>query len=319
MPDQPFTQVSYARRDEAGWITLDRPAQRNALTPVVIAELHRALDLAGQDPAVRALVITGAGPAFCAGADLGYFQSLLDADDGCERFVAGLLRPLGDFLARRRASPAPVIAAVNGACAAGGLELVLCCDLIVAAAGATFTDAPSGVGEPRVLLAAVGPRMTAAACAVADGLIAHPLTSRRVAQEQLRPRIAGAARPGFELSCPVLVITGRSEAELDEARTAVRRQIAFYASTPAYRSVLELYQAGDLADRLRAMSRAGEWDAMTDLIPDDLLREFSVEAPAGSLAGVLHERFDGVLDRIMIYAPYPVPGGLWAEAGLGAA
>jgi probable F420-dependent oxidoreductase len=182
-----------------------------------------------------------------------------------------------------------------------------------------FDPGPSGVGEPRVLLAAVGPRMTAAACAVADGLIAHPLTSRRVAQEQLRPRIAGAARPGFELSCPVLVITGRSEADLDQARTAVRRQIAFYASTPAYRSVLELYGSGDLADRLRVMSRAGEWDAMTGLIPDDLLREFSVEAPAGSLAGALHERFDGVLDRIMIYAPYPVPGDLWAEAGLGAA
>jgi probable F420-dependent oxidoreductase len=182
-----------------------------------------------------------------------------------------------------------------------------------------FDPGPSGVGEPHVLLAAVGPRMTAAACAVADGLIAHPLTSRRVAQEQLRPRIAGAARPGFELSCPVLVITGRTDADLDEARTAVRRQIAFYASTPAYRSVLELYGSGDLADRLRAMSRAGEWDAMTGLIPDDLLREFSVEAPAGSLAGALHERFDGVLDRIMIYAPYPVPGDLWAEAGLGAA
>ncbi|MGI8448834.1 MAG: TIGR03617 family F420-dependent LLM class oxidoreductase [Streptosporangiaceae bacterium] len=181
-----------------------------------------------------------------------------------------------------------------------------------------FDPGPSGAGEPRVLLAAVGPRMTAAACAVADGLIAHPLTSRRVAEEQLRPRIAAAARPGFELSCPVLVITGRSEAELAAARAAVRRQIAFYASTHAYRSVLELYQAGDLADRLRVMSRAGDWDAMTDLIPDDLLREFSVEAPAGSLAGALHERFDGVLDRIMIYAPYPVPGGLWGEAGLGA-
>lgn len=181
-----------------------------------------------------------------------------------------------------------------------------------------FDPGPSGVGEPRVLLAAVGPRMTAAACAVADGLIAHPLTSPRVVQEQLRPRISAAARPGFELSCPVLVITGRSEAELDEARAAVRRQIAFYASTPAYRSVLELYGAGDLADRLRVMSRAGAWDAMTGLIPDELLHEFSVEAPAGSLAGALRARFDGLLDRIMIYAPYPVPGGLWSAAGLGA-
>ena len=182
-----------------------------------------------------------------------------------------------------------------------------------------FHPGPSPAGAPRVLLAAVGPRMTAAACAVADGLIAHPLTSRRVAQEQLRPRIAAAVRPGFELSCPVLVITGRSQAELDTARAAVRRQIAFYASTPAYRGVLELYGAGELSSRLRLMARAGDWDAMTDLIPGDLLREFSVEAPAASLAGALHERFDGVLDRIMVYAPYPVPGGFWREAGFLAA
>jgi alkanesulfonate monooxygenase SsuD/methylene tetrahydromethanopterin reductase-like flavin-dependent oxidoreductase (luciferase family) len=172
---------------------------------------------------------------------------------------------------------------------------------------------PSSSSEPRVLLAAVGPRMTAAACAVADGLIAHPLTSRRVAQEQLRPRIAAAVRPGFELSCPVLVITGRTDQELDQARAAVRRQIAFYASTPAYRSVLEPYGAGELSDRLREMSRAGEWDAMTGLIPDDLLREFSVEAPAGALAAALHARFDGVLDRILVYAPYPVPAERWAQ------
>jgi hypothetical protein len=117
----------------------------------------------------------------------------------------------------------------------------------------------------------------------------------------------------------VLVITGRNGAELGAARTAVRRQTAFYASTPAYRGVLELYGAGDLADRLRVMARAGEWDAMTDLIPEDLLREFSVEAPAGSLAGALHARFDGVLERIIVYAPYPLPGDLWREAGLGTA
>jgi enoyl-CoA hydratase/carnithine racemase len=122
----------------------------------MIAELHQALDLAGQDSAVRAVVITGAGPAFCAGADLGYFQSLLGAADGCDRFVAGLLRPLGGFLARLRASPAPVIAAVNGMCAAGGLELVLCCDLIVAAAGATFTDAHARRGIAPALGGAAG-------------------------------------------------------------------------------------------------------------------------------------------------------------------
>jgi hypothetical protein len=117
----------------------------------------------------------------------------------------------------------------------------------------------------------------------------------------------------------VLVITGRSEAEMGLARAAVRRQIAFYASTPPTAACSSSTGFGDLADRLRAMSRAVEWDAMTDLIPDQLLREFSVEAPAGALAGALHARFDGVLDRIMMYAPYPVPSDLWREAGLGAA
>ena len=51
---------------------------------------------------------------------------------------------------------------------------------------------------------------------------------------------------------------------MDQARSAVRRQLAFYASTPAYRGVLEFYGAGDLSDRLGCMSRAGEWDTMAD-------------------------------------------------------
>ena len=52
---------------------------------------------------------------------------------------------------------------------------------------------------------------------------------------------------------------------------------------------------------------------MTALIPGDLLREFSVEAPAGGLAAALHERFDGVLDRILVYAPYRVPADRWGQ------
>ena len=79
------------------------------------------------------------------------------------------------------------------------------------------------------------------------------------------------------------------------------------------------FSLGQAAASHGSGGRAGDWDAMTDLIPGDLLREFSVEALAGSLAGALHERFDGVLDRIMVYAPYPVAGGLWREAGLGSA
>jgi enoyl-CoA hydratase len=112
----------------------------------MVGGLHQALDRADRDPALRAIVITGAGPAFCAGADLEFFRGRLAEPDGCERFMADLLRPLADFLARLRSSPRPVIAAVNGACAAGGVELVVCCDLIVAVTGATFSDAHSRRG-----------------------------------------------------------------------------------------------------------------------------------------------------------------------------
>jgi enoyl-CoA hydratase len=146
MTDQRLAEVSYARRGAAAWITLDRPAKRNALTPAMVGGLHQALDRADRDLALRAIVITGAGPAFCAGADLEFFRGRLAEPDGCERFMTGLLRPLADFLARLRSSPRPVIAAVNGACAAGGVELAVCCDLIVAATGATFSDAHSRRG-----------------------------------------------------------------------------------------------------------------------------------------------------------------------------
>ena len=79
--------------------------------------------------------------------------------------------------------------------------------------------------------------------------------------------------------------------------------------------MLELYGAGDVSDRLREMSRAGQWDEMAELITDDLLTEFSVEAPIGKLAARLHERFDDVLDVVLIYAPYAADHELWSELG----
>lgn len=133
--------VRYTRRGPAGWVTLDRPDQRNALTPELIGDLHRALDLADADPGVRALVVTGAGDAFCAGADLNYFLGQVSAPDGGESFIAELLLPLAAVLRRLRSSSRLVIAAVNGACFAGGIELLVACDLVIASDAAVFCDA----------------------------------------------------------------------------------------------------------------------------------------------------------------------------------
>jgi probable F420-dependent oxidoreductase len=174
-----------------------------------------------------------------------------------------------------------------------------------------FNPGPSPWGQPRVLLAAVGPRMTEAACACADGLVAHPLSSPTSLSQMIKPSVAGAVRQGFELICPVLVVTGTRDAEIGRARDAVRRQLAFYASTPAYRPVMELYGEGERADRLRTMSRDGQWDNMAGLITDELLTEFSVEAPIQALPTALHARYDAIIDRALLYAPYPVAADLW--------
>jgi enoyl-CoA hydratase len=151
-----FTQLGYSATGPTAWITLNRPAKRNALSPVMLAELHQALDRAEADPETRVLVLTGAPPAFCAGADLEFFRARLEEPDGCDRFLAAIIEPLARVMARLRASSRPVIAAVNGACAAGGLELILACDLIVAAADATFTDAHARLGIAPAVGAAAG-------------------------------------------------------------------------------------------------------------------------------------------------------------------
>jgi probable F420-dependent oxidoreductase len=179
-----------------------------------------------------------------------------------------------------------------------------------------FSPPPSSSGAPPILLAAVGPRMIAMAVEKADGIIAHPLSSRRTLTEGLLSAVAQVGRASdrpFEISCPVLVVTGLTDERIVSAREATRKQIAFYASTPAYRSVFERYGEGDRADRLRLLSRDGRWDDMTDLVTDELLAEFAVEARPADLAGALRDRFDGVLDRVGLYAPYEITADVWAD------
>ncbi|QQS11372.1 MAG: enoyl-CoA hydratase/isomerase family protein [Rhodospirillales bacterium] len=136
-------EVLFERRGAGLWATLNRPDALNAISPGVIAGLDRALDAAERDPEVRAVVITGTGRAFCAGADLKYLRSSTDADaTGIGGFIDDFLALLNRIEGFRR----PVIAAVNGLALAGGLEIVLTCDLVVAAASAKFGDAHANFG-----------------------------------------------------------------------------------------------------------------------------------------------------------------------------
>jgi len=123
------------RRGSTLLLTLNRPGVRNALGPELVESLTAAVRGAGADPSVRAVVLTGAGDAFCAGADLAVLRALRDA--GPAENAADSLRLKALYLALLT-SPLPVLAAVGGPALAGGCGLATACDLVFASPGATF-------------------------------------------------------------------------------------------------------------------------------------------------------------------------------------
>lgn len=169
----------------------------------------------------------------------------------------------------------------------------------------TFTPEPLRCALPKVFVAAVGEVMTQMCGEVADGVIAHAFTTRRYMDEVTLPALLrGMGRSGRErgdvaVSCPVFVVTGRTESEMASAAAATRKQIAFYGSTPAYRKVLDLHGWGDLHTELHRLSRAGEWEAMGALIDDEMLAAFAVVASVDEVAAALRERCRGVVDRVL--------------------
>jgi hypothetical protein len=141
----------------------------------------------------------------------------------------------------------------------------------------------------------------------------HPLTSTAYLSERTLPIVRearGGSLDGFTLGLSAFAVLGADEKARAEAERAVRAQIAFYGSTPAYRPVLDLHGWSDLADRLNALSRRQAWAEMATLITDDVLDTFAV---SGDVAGGLRDRFAGTIDRISLYTPYPVDPELTAE------
>lgn len=131
--------IDRERKDCVEWLTLNHPVSMNALSLQMLEQLAEVVEHLHQDDAVRCVVITGAGrKAFCAGGDLRGFQSDL-TEPTTDRFLARL-RYAQHVFDRVEELPVPVIAAVNGVAVAGGLELLLCCDLVVAAESALIGD-----------------------------------------------------------------------------------------------------------------------------------------------------------------------------------
>jgi enoyl-CoA hydratase len=175
-------------------LTLDRPERLNALSPQLVDELHAALAEVRETAGCRVLVLTGAGRGFCAGLDLGGLEGLQESSPqermrGQQR-IAALVTTLRDL-------PQPVVAAVNGPAAGGGLSLALVSDLRVLADSASLHVAFSGIGLSAcdIGVSWLLPRLVGAS--VAFELL---LTGRRVdAQDAYRIGLAGQVVPDAEL------------------------------------------------------------------------------------------------------------------------
>lgn len=143
-------------------LTIDRPEKRNAMTARMWADLPGVLAAVAADPAVRVLVVTGAGPSFCAGADIG---DLLDGEDPADP-MADVRRHNLAAQAALREFPTPTVAMIRGHCIGGGVEIAAACDLRFTDPTGLFAVTPAKVGivyapaSTKTLIDLVGPATT---------------------------------------------------------------------------------------------------------------------------------------------------------------
>jgi methylglutaconyl-CoA hydratase len=155
-----MSDVTIARDGMVARVTLDRPQLHNAFDEALIQALAETFRALGEDAAVRAVVLTGAGRSFSAGADLNWMKRASAYDDERNRDDA---RALELMLRTIDECPKPVIAMVNGAAIGGGVGLVAACDIAIAAAGAQFATSEVRLGILPAVIApfvvrAIGPR-----------------------------------------------------------------------------------------------------------------------------------------------------------------
>jgi probable F420-dependent oxidoreductase, MSMEG_2256 family len=182
-----------------------------------------------------------------------------------------------------------------------------------------FDPGPNPHGPPPVLLAAVGEKMVALAGRMSDGLLCHAFITPSYLGEVTVPtvrRARGGDLTGFSVGLPAFVVLGADEAERSRAEYGVRRQLAFYASTPSYRPVLDHHGWGALADRLTPLSRAQAWEEMAAAIDDDVLAAFAVAGTPEEVAAGVRARFGELADRITLYTPYQANPDLVRETAL---
>ncbi|GAM97768.1 probable oxidoreductase [alpha proteobacterium U9-1i] len=159
---------------------------------------------------------------------------------------------------------------------------------------------------PPIYVGGVNPRVTRMAGALCDGFHVHPFHSKVFLQRAVLPNLqAGAAAAGrslddFVMCSSAFCVMGDTREEISTMRESVRRQLSFYASTKAYRAVLEAHGWEEIGDRLASMARERQWADMPALISDEMIDAFAVTGGVDEIGGLLKEKYAGLLDRVAI-------------------
>lgn len=243
------------RQDAEGvaTLTLNRPAQRNALSLALIEELHAALDSVREDPIVRVVVIAGAGPAFSAGHDLKELRADASGDH-----CAAIFRRCGELMLAITRLPKPVIARVHGIASAAGCQLVATCDLAVADETARFATPGVDIGlfcsTPMVALSRVVPRKPAMAMLL-TGEMVSAAEARRIG---LVNRVVPAHRLDAEVASLAQTIVAKSPAVLAIGKAA------FYCQLELDLAEAYAYTSAVMAQNLAADDAAEGIDAFLE-------------------------------------------------------
>jgi probable F420-dependent oxidoreductase len=181
-----------------------------------------------------------------------------------------------------------------------------------------FSPGPNPFGPPPLFVAALGPRMTETAAAVADGLLIHPFHSGAFVLDHSVPAVerglatTGRPRQSFTLAATAILATGSSDDEQAGAEAGIRRLLAFYGSTPAYRVVLDAHGWGPLQEDLNRLSKQGRWVEMAEIVPDEVVDALVVRGEPDHIGDVIAKRYGGQLDRISFSTPYPISAATMA-------
>lgn len=187
-----------------------------------------------------------------------------------------------------------------------------------------FSPDPMPYADIPIYIAGVNDGLCRLAGELCQGFHVHPFHTIRYLKELIIPNIqtgaerAGRTRNDVKLTCMIFVVTGKNKEEIQNNAIMTKSQIAFYASTPSYKAVLELHGWQDIGERLGKLIRENRWAEMWQEISDDMLNEFAVVAAPEELPHKVKERYEGLLDRVGYYFPF-VPEEtdkkvMWEEA-----